>query len=360
MLEPQQAADLLVLHSILVQRYSSSVNQRLQALLARVDADLFARLQAALEDAPGGLTAQAEYLQSVLESVRAMNASAYLQLQSAMQADMLGLAGVEVAFNGKLYSGMAGTMPLAAVGADAVYAAALARPFQGRLLSEVFPELGEARMRRMRDTIRIGFVSGKTTADIVRELRGTKAKGYIDGFVQLDRTHLDTVVHSALGHTAAVARDKFFEANSDAIGSQLWLSTIDSKVSHTCLVRSNLRYTTGEMPKPIGHSVPWGTGPGRIHYRCRSTAIGLLKGQERAYGVRSSSDGQIDAGTSYEDWMRRQVDFTQDEILGATRGRLFRDGGLKLDRFSDDKGRWLSLDDLKKRDTAAFQRAGIN
>ena len=57
--------------------------------------------------------------------------------------------------------------------------------------------------------------------------------------------------------------------------------------------------------------------------------------------------------------MRRQVDFTQDEILGAKRARLFRDGGLPLDRFSDDKVRWLSLSDLKKLDAEAFKRAGI-
>ena len=359
MLDTQQAVDLLIYHQIMLGRYSNDAVRRIMTILNDADADLFARLTAALDKAPGGVSAQAAYLQSMLDSTRAMNAAAYSQIQGVIQADMFSLAAVEVAFNGQLYGALAGSVPLASVGADAAYAAAMSKPFSGVLLRESFPELGEARMRRLRSTIRTGFVTGKTTTEIVRELRGTKKNGFKDGLIELDRAHLTTVVHSAMGHTAATARGEFMKANADVIKSQIWLSTLDSHTSKTCIVRSGLRYTAGEAPTPIGHAIPWGTGPGRIHYRCRSVAIGLLAGQTEMYGTRSSSDGQIAANTSYEDWMRRQVDFTQDEILGAKRARLFRDGGLPLDRFSDDKGRWLSLSDLKKLDAEAFKRAGI-
>jgi hypothetical protein len=49
----------------------------------------------------------------------------------------------------------------------------------------------------------------------------------------------------------------------------------------------------------------------------------------------------------------------QDEILGVTKGRLFREGGLTLDRFVDSKGREYSLDELRKRDADAFEKAGL-
>lgn len=359
MLEPQQAVDLLIYHQIMLGRYTNDVVRRIMTVLNEADKDLFSRLAAALDDAPGAVSGQAAYLQSMLESTRAMNAAAYSKIQSAVQADLFSLAAVEVAFNDRLYAAMAGRVPLASVGVDSAYAAAMSKPFSGILLKESFPELGEARMRRLRSAVRTGFVTGKTTTDIVRELRGTKEKGFKDGLIELDRAHLTTVVHSAIGHTAATARSEFMKTNADVIKSQVWLSTLDGRTSKTCIAHSNKRYTTGEAPAPIGHAIPWGTGPGRIHFRCRSVAIGLLAGQTELYGTRSSSDGQIDANTSYEDWMKRQVDFTQDEILGAKRAKLFRDGGLSLDRFSDDKGKWLSLADLKKLDAEAFKRAGI-
>lgn len=363
MLEAQQAIDLLLFHQIMLQRYSAGVVQRIMSILNKADQDIFARLQLALDDVPTGATGQVQYLQSILESVRSLNTAAYVTLQGAVQTDMAALAAVEVGFNSKLYGAMAGRVPLAAVSADAAYAAAMSRPFQGVLLREALPELGEARMRRVRDAVRIGFVAGKTSAQIVRELRGTKANNYQDGVIEVDRRHLETVVHSALGHTAATARNQFMEANKGVIGSQLWLSTIDGKTSQICMVRSGKRYTTGEKPKPIGHSIPWcapsGCGAGRAHFRCRSTAIGLLKGQEAMYGVRASGDGPIDANTSYGDWLKRQPDFVQDEVLGAKRAKLFRDGGLTIDKFSTEKGNLISLEELRKKDSAAFERAGI-
>lgn len=363
MLDLQGAIDALVLHQIRFARYSNGVVQRIQSQLNKADQDIFGRLAILLEDAPTGMAAQAEYLTSMLESVRSMNAQAYAALQQTMQADMLAAAGMEAAFNGRLYGAMAGSVPMAAVGADAVYAAALSRPMQGKLLRESFKELGEARLRRMRDAIRTGFATGKTSQDIVRELRGTKAKGFQDGFVQLDRSYLETVVHSALSHTAATAREQFMKANADVIASQLWLSTIDSKTSDVCRVRSGLRYTVSEKPKPIGHQVPWctshGCGPGKAHYRCRSVSMGLLPGQEKLLGKRSTVDGEDDANLTYGAWLARQTEFTQVEVLGAKRAKLFRDGGLTLDRFTSERGDMLTLEELRAKDAEAFKRAGL-
>lgn len=363
MLDLQGAIDTLTLHQIRFARYSNGVVQRIQAQLNKADQDIFGRLAILLEDAPSGMAAQAEYLTSMLESVRGMNAQAYAALQASMQGELFATAGLEAAFNGRLYGAMAGNVPLAAVGADAVYAAAMSRPFQGRLLKETVVELGEVRMKRIRDAIRTGFVSGKTGAEIVRDIRGTKAKSFVDGFAETDRRYLETVVHSALSHTAASARDVFFEKNKSVIASQIWLSTIDSRASAICLVRSGKRYTTGDRPKPIGHSVPWctphGCGAGRAHYRCRSVAIGLLPGQEKLLGKRSTIDGQVDAEENFKDWLPRQTDFVQNEILGAKRAELFRSGGLKIDKFFSEKGNLISLEELRKRDAKAFEKAGL-
>ena len=77
------------------------------------------------------------------------------------------------------------------------------------------------------------------------------------------------------------------------------------------------------------------------------------------YGVRASADGPIDANISYGDWLKRQVDFVQEEVLGVKRAKLFRDGGLTIDKFADKKGNLISLEELRKKDASAFERAGI-
>jgi hypothetical protein len=70
-------------------------------------------------------------------------------------------------------------------------------------------------------------------------------------------------------------------------------------------------------------------------------------------------DGQVPAETSYGAWLKRQSAARQDEVLGATRGALFRRGGLTIERFADNRGRWLSIPELMERDAEAFRAAGL-
>ena len=90
--------------------------------------------------------------------------------------------------------------------------AALARPFQGVLLKNVWSDLDVQKFKKVRQSIAQGYVEGKTTEQIIRELRGTRAKGYQDGIIQRDRRDVEAVVRTALGHTAGVAQNNVMEA----------------------------------------------------------------------------------------------------------------------------------------------------
>ena len=76
-------------------------------------------------------------------------------------------------------------------------------------------------------------------------------------------------------------------------------------------------------------------------------------------GTRASMDGQVAAETAYGEWLKKQSAARQDQVLGPVRGKLLRDGGLTVDRFANDKGVWLSIEQLRERDAAAFRRAGV-
>lgn len=349
-------ADQVIRHSIDLQHYSNGVVRRIIALLNRVDPDMAARLAAALETLPPE-SFTVERLEAVLASARALNRQAYEQATSELERELRDFAAAEVEWQQGLFRRQIAST-FSSVTAEQVYSAALSRPFQGRLLLEWAAGIEANRMTRIRDAVRIGYVSNETIPQIVRRIRGTRAARYTDGLLEIDRRHAETVVRTAISHTAGVTRDRFVEANLDIVDAVVWTSTLDGRTSQPCRLRDGKRYRA-EDHKPIGHTIPWGAGPGRFHWNCRSTAIPLLKGQDELFGTRASADGQVDANLSYGEWLKRQPAETQDEVLGPTRGRLFRAGRLDIEAFANEKGRSLTLDQLRERNAAAFARAGL-
>jgi hypothetical protein len=63
---------------------------------------------------------------------------------------------------------------------------------------------------------------------------------------------------------------------------------------------------------------------------------------------------------TYAEWLAAQPREVQDRILGPTRARLFRDGGLAIERFTDMIGRPLTLEQLALSRPEAFTRAGLD
>jgi hypothetical protein len=255
---------------------------------------------------------------------------------------------------------------IAPVVPEQVYAAAMARPFQGVLLRDVLSNLEASRAKRIRETIANGYVANKPTPEIVRDLRGTRALRYEDGVFNRSRREVEAVVRTAVSHTAAFTRDRFEEANGALIKATQWVSTLDSRTTQMCRIRDGLEYTR-DTHKPIGHSVPWLQGPGRLHWCCRSTSAAVVKSMRElglpigdfTASTRASMDGQVPADTTYAQWFAKQSAARQDEILGPTRGALYRKGGLQLTEFSNNQGQMLTLQQLRERNAAAFGKAGV-
>lgn len=366
----EQILDATIDHAVDLQQYSNGVVRRVIGVLNKVDSDLFARLTEALSRLdPQSFSVQR--LDALLDSARALNLQAYRQVEKALTDELREFALYESQYQLQLFES---TVPIqvrayvaiAPVSVQQVYSAALAQPFRGRLLAEWAKSVEADRMVRIRDAIRIGYVEGQTVDEIVRRLRGTRAKGYSDGIIEIDRRNAESVVRTALSHTAGVTRDRFYEANTDLIKALEWVSTLDSRTTPECRVRDGLQYEP-VTHKPVGHKVPWLSGPGRIHWGCRSTSVPVTKSwrelgidiDEMDESTRASMDGQVPAQVSYGDWLTRQSARRQDQILGATRGRLLREGGVKPDRFYNERGRYLTLDELHEKDAAAFRRAGL-
>lgn len=362
--------DAAVDHAIDLNQYSTFVVRRLIGVLNRVDADLAAALASALERmSPDRFTV--ERLEALLKSVRALNEQAYARVDRELRKELRNFAEVESAYQGDVFKRV---LPEAVqvkfrvgqVSVEQVYSAALSRPFQGRLLRDWAKKLEADRLEFVRNAIRTGYVSGETTSQIVTRIRGTRANNYADGVLNRSRRDLEAVVDTAVKHTAAVARDKMFEANEDIIAALVWTSTLDTRTSEICVIRADKRYHP-VTHKPIGHKIPWIGGPGRAHFRCRSIAVPVMKSwrelgidmDELTPSTRSSMDGQVPADMTFAQWLEKQSAYRQEQVLGPTRARLMREGGMSLPDFYTASGQYLTLEQLRKRNAAAFERAGV-
>lgn len=329
-----QAADAGIRHLILLQRYNAGVIRRMLALLNRTDADIVARLQLLAGD-----SVSAQALQEVLGEVQALNARLTIALRTGVVGAALELADNERDFQfrlGEAASGVQWSGPTL----EAVRAAALSRPFQGvhllwANLGEHMDALGSRHGALVRDTIRRGFLEGDSVDQLVRRLRGTRALNYRDGLLEATRRTTETIVRTALNHTASATREEVYRVNAHLIRGVRWTAVLDGRTSAVCRGRDGTVYPPEEGPRPPAHP------------NCRSTTVPVFKGDP---------DPDI---PSYGEWLKDQDREFIEEVLGKTKAKLFLDGDLPLDKFIDTSGKEYSISELRTRDAAAFKRAGI-
>lgn len=70
--------------------------------------------------------------------------------------------------------------------------------------------------------------------------------------------------------------------------------------------------------------------------------------------------GRVPADQTYGQWLRTQPAAFQDDVLGKTKGALFRRGGLQVEQFVDKAGNELTLKQLAQTNPTAFIRANLD
>ena len=184
---------------------------------------------------------------------------------------------------------------------------------------------------------------------MIRAIRGTRANKYKDGLLAITSRNAEAVVRTSMQHVANGARMEMWAANDELIDGYRWVSTLDGRTSVQCRSLDGQTFRLGKGPTPP------------IHIRCRSTTIPEIKGVELGDTTRASKDGPVSASDSYYDWLKKQPDAFQDDVLGPERGKLLRDGGLTAKRFSElqlDKNfRPMTLAEMRKKEPLAFEKA---
>jgi SPP1 gp7 family putative phage head morphogenesis protein len=243
-----------VAHAVYLERYKSSVWQRLARLLDRADVDLIAELQK--RTASSELT---QYrLELLLDSFRDLNHAAMQKYRDALRAELRGLAGYELDYQTRMLQSAVPESILASVtivepSVGTVYAAAMKRPFQGRVLRDWASGLEKSRLAKVTDAIRLSVVEGEPVSRAIQRIRGTKALRYQDGVLAISRREAESVARTAINHVVTRARDDLYRENADLVKGWQFVATLDARTTPECQSLDGKVYAVGEGPTPPRH-----------------------------------------------------------------------------------------------------------
>lgn len=341
--------DQAVAHQIYLLRYQARIVRQITEILQQVEADLLLQLNSVQTEW------NAQRLESQLSGIRAIIDESWRLADTQLSTDLRELAVYEASHQEQVIRGstpieLAMVMPTA----ETIIAAVESKPFEGKLLSEWTEKLQEDFYVRIRDAVRMGVIEGESYHQITKRVMGTKALRYSDGVMAINFRQAQALVATAVSHTANESRQTFYGANDDLIKGVQWVSTLDSRTTPVCQSRDGKVYPVDSGPRPPAH------------IRCRSTTAPVLKSWKELGldaenippGTRASMDGQVPEAETYQSWLRKKSPAFQDDVLGPTRGKLFREG-MSLDRFVDESGKEYTLAQLKAKDAKAFRNAGI-
>ncbi len=213
-------------------------------------------------------------------------------------------------------------------------------PYQGRTFNEWMNSLNRRTASRVKQAMNQGLVQGESIDDIVRRIRGT------GGVFQETRRNLQAIVRTSATHVSAQARELTYSNNEDVVKGVQYVATLDARTTEICAGLDGRVFEVNEGPRPP------------MHVNCRSTTVPVLKSWEELGipareldpSTRASMNGQVSEDVTFNQWLKRQSKGVQNEVLGATRGKLFREGKISVDRLTDQQNRPLTLDQIKKRE----------
>jgi SPP1 gp7 family putative phage head morphogenesis protein len=163
----------------------------------------------------------------------------------------------------------------------------------GNLLAQYVRYVSEG----VRKIIVQGYANGWTINETLKAIFGTKANKFKDGFTAQAKRQGATVLHTVVQHVSSQVQAgvasvfyKFYE----------WVAVLDDATTDICRSRDGKIFVYGKGPLPPAH------------YRCRSRAVPVPKGQTYANMP----------GTFYG-WLSLQPVAVQNDIVGlAVAGKL--------------------------------------
>ena len=357
----QAILDATIRHAVFLEKLKAGEVGKFAPFLKEIDRSIRDRLtQTDLTDY------NVKRLEALLKEVDSLLLGIFDRYSVQLNLDLIDIANYEAEFEATSLARSAPvgvSLDVAAPTAAAIRTAVLTNPLSvrgtggGKLLKSFIKGWTTAERERVIGTIRQGFFEGQTNFQVIRNIRGTKGAGYKDGILATTNRNASTVVHTAIQHVSSQARMEVAKANTDIVAEIEMVATLDSKTSQQCRSMDKRRFPVDSGPRPP------------FHPNCRTTFILLTKlsemfakGATRA-SVGADGAGQVSASLDYYHWLQQQQTSFQNVAIGPVRAKLFREGGLSIQRFAelqlDRNFEPLTLIEMRALEPLAFAFAKI-
>ena len=209
----------------------------------------------------------------------------------------------------------------------------------GHLFEELMKRYDQLTKDYVISEIRAGIISGEGTKEMVHRLSGDAS------LLSIQAASAERMVRSVVMHTMNTARLELYKANRDVIKSVQYVATLDTK---TCPVCGTLDGKTWDLDEQ--HPNP------PMHYNCRCVLVPITKSwrelgidkDEIPPSVRSSMNGYVPETMDYTEWLAKQSEKTQAEILGPTRLKMYKQG-LPIEKMVRN-GKPLTIEELRQKE----------
>lgn len=368
----QNMLDALIQHQVYSYRASTAVVNELNGLFTKAMNQTATKLRELLDeltDAERDALLAGKYTTDTLKEIKSTFDELYtavaITVPETFTVSAVALAAYETAYISKLYG-----EEIELNGSKTVASIKKKPAMGGMLFDDVWKNLAESTRNKALYAVRQGIEQGNTTAQIVAELRGKRTRmpngsyEYVGGIVdEVRRNGIEANVRTIRATVANTAmQDTFSALGFDYVK---YVSVIDGRSTKGCAALDQTVWKKGD---------PNIVYPPR-HYNCRAILIGVDK-DGRIDGKRPfvESDkpvskipkdqrdgiiGQIDANKSFPEFFKTASAAFQEEWLGETRYKLYKQGKYPISKFVDPLGNDYTIAELRALDEKTFKELGL-
>ena len=385
--------DALIRHQIGLLRLSGSIRNEIYEVLDATETDIVDQINRKIKRGQTLETsADMRRLDVLLRSIRNTRLKSWRGVNEVWVRRLTELALAEPTFvDNALKTVSPVILDTVLPGNDLLRDIVRVRPFEGQTLAGWAQSVAQADIERIEREIRVGMVQGEGSRQIARRIVGTVRQRGTNGVTQIARNQAEAITRTAVNAISNQAKREYYRENEDLLSGEQYVATLDARTTPVCRSLDGNLYPVGEGPIPP------------LHFNCRSVRVAVLDGAEfsnrpakpvtqrmllneytasqglkpvrRRADLPRGNKGQFDrfsrkrireivgtvpGKTTYQEWLTSQSTTFQNDVLGPTRGALFRRGGLTLDRFVNRAGDEIPLAELANRERAALVAAGID
>jgi hypothetical protein len=339
----QQIADRLTRRQLQAGRVETALRRDVMEQLAILEQDVLAAIKATDPTQFALLTRRRREVETLMaEELDPLIQSRYAHIAAVLDAALLRLGAHEAQAVETIVNDVTGDEVIAEQPSE--------RRLRGGIVQGLFPSAasptdlsttgadwwarqGASLSQRVGDQLTVSVSLEENLTQMTQRVRGTSEHGFQDGLMGKARQDASRLLTTQMTNTLGETRAAVAAANPSRL-IVIHQSVLDSSTSIICLNRHGLKYTS-DTHEGIGHSIPYLSGV-PYHPNCRSSIVPAL------------ADGGPMRQESASAWLRRQGPAVQDEVLGPTRARMFRNGQLTSTRQLLDaaSGQPLNLEEL--------------